>query len=70
MKKISDTAKARVQLGCLHAIYRGATLDLRQAIYELALDHPKYENLARKEGLDGIADEILWAIREEQGREG
>lgn len=64
MSKISDTAKARVQLGCLHSIYFGATMDLQQAIYELALDHPKYENLARKEGLDWIADAIQRAIED------
>jgi hypothetical protein len=64
MSKISDTAKARVQLSCLHAIYFGATIDLRQAIYELSLDHPKYENLARKEGLNTIADEIQKAIED------
>lgn len=67
MNELSDTDKACVQLGCLQAIYFGATMDLDQAICALSLDHPKYEKLARKEGLNEIADEIRRQHRKERG---
>lgn len=58
-----DESMAVTQMTVLDTVLFGGGMDIRQAISALQLDHLKYAVLARKEGLDWIADEIVEVVK-------
>lgn len=61
-----DRMLANCQMNTLNTIFRGAGMDLHQAISTLQLDDEKYAVIADQEGLPWIAEEIRRVIDEAQ----
>jgi len=59
-----DRMLANCQMNTLNTIFRTRGMGIHQAICELRLDDKKYADIAKSEGLDWVAEEIMKVVEE------
>jgi len=59
-----DRMLANCQMNTLNTVFRTRGMGIHQAICELRLDDEQYADIARSEGLDWVAEEIMKVVEE------